>query len=169
MSAGCVEGAAAEAVHAARKGHYRELIHFGVSDERAADVGLTCGGAIDVLIEPDVPAEVLGAATEPGLAIATPLPVGRQAPGVVRVFLVAWNPSGSLGDPAADAELADLARAALRDGVSRIPSSLADIFLDVLVPTRLVIVGAGEIAVSLVRLAHAIGFHTTSSTRGPPS
>ena len=164
VSAGCVEGAAAEAVHAARKGHYRELIHFGVSDERAADVGLTCGGAIDVLIEPDVPAEVLDAAPEPrGVAIATPLPVGREAPDVVRVRLVADGlRSGSLGNAAADAELADAARDALRAGVSRVVRIQSrDVYLDVLVASRLVIVGAVEMAVSLVRLAHAMGFHTT--------
>jgi xanthine/CO dehydrogenase XdhC/CoxF family maturation factor len=37
-------------------GGYREIIHFGVSNERAAEVGLSCGGEIDVLVEPEVPA-----------------------------------------------------------------------------------------------------------------
>ncbi len=43
VSAGCVEGAAAQAILAARRGGYREVIHFGVSNERAAAVGLSCG------------------------------------------------------------------------------------------------------------------------------
>ena len=45
VSAGCVEGAAAEAVRAARQGHYRELVHYGVSDERAAAVGIAGSAA----------------------------------------------------------------------------------------------------------------------------
>jgi xanthine dehydrogenase accessory factor len=163
VSAGCVEGAAAEVVHAARRGHYRELVHYGVSDERAGEVGLTCGGEIDILEEPDVLADVLSAATEDrALAIATPLPVGREAPDVDRVHLDERGiRAGSLGDGAADAELADLARDALRAGVSRtIRIGSRDVYVDVIAPTRLVIVGAGEIAVYLVRLAHAIGLRT---------
>ncbi len=163
LSAGCVESAAAEAVHAARHGRYRELIHYGVSDERAAEVGLTCGGEIDVLVEPDVPADVISAAAnEQALAVATPLPVGREAPEVGRVLLDEKGiRSGSLGDAAADADLVDLARDALRAGVSRtIRVGTRDVYVDVVAAARLVIVGAGEIAVYLVRLAHAIGFHT---------
>jgi len=162
VSAGCVEGAAAEAVHAARRGRYREVVHYGVSDERAAEVGLTCGGEIDVLVEPDVPAEVLSAAAGGrALAIASPLPVGREAPEVGRV-LVDENGirSGTLGDATADAELVDLARDALRAGVSRtLRVGARDVYLEVVAADRLVIVGAGEIAVYLVRLAHAVGFH----------
>ena len=163
VSAGCVEGAAAEAVRAARQGHYRELVHYGVSDERAAAVGLTCGGEIDVLVEPDVPAEVIkAAANDRALAVATPLPVGREASEAGRVLLDARGiRSGSLGDAAADADLVDLARDALRAGVSRtIRIGTRDLYVDVVAAARLVIVGAGEIAVYLVRLAHAIGFHT---------
>ncbi len=163
VSAGCIDGAAIEAVLAARRGHYREVVRYGVSDERAAEVGLACGGIIDVLIEPDVPPEALDAARESqAVAIATPLPAGREAPDVRRVILDgAGIRSGSLGDPAADAELCGLARAALRDGSSRtVRIGPREVYLEVLVATRLVIVGAGEIAVQLVRLAHAFGFHT---------
>ncbi len=69
--------------------------------------------------------------------------------------------SGSLGDVAADAELADLARDALRAGASRIVRAGGrDVFLEMLAAARLIIAGAGEIAVYLVRLAHAIGLQT---------
>ena len=147
-------------IRAARQGHYRELVHYGVSDERAAAVGLTCGGEIDVLVEPDVPAEVINAAAnDRALAVATPLPVGREASEAGRVLLDARGiRSGSLGDAAADADLVDLARDALRAGVSRtIRIGTRDLYVDVVAAARLVIVGAGEIAVYLVRLAHAIG------------
>jgi xanthine dehydrogenase accessory factor len=163
VSAGCVEGAAAEAVQAARRGGYRELVRYGVTDERAAEVGLTCGGEIEVLVEPVLPDAVLDAAGEGrALLIATPLPAGRQAASVERVVLdaggIRW---GSLGDPAADAELAGLARDALGAGASRIVRAGGrEVFLEVLAAARLVIAGAGEIAVYLVRLAHAIGLQT---------
>lgn len=163
VSAGCIEGAAIEAVLAARRGHYHEVVRYGVSDERAAEVGLACGGIIDVLIEPDAPPEVLDAARErEAVAIATPLPDGRETPDVRRVILDgAGIRSGTLGDPAAEAELCGLARAALRDGGSRtVRIGPHEIYLEVFVATRLVIVGAGEIAVHLVRLAHAFGLHT---------
>lgn len=164
VSAGCVEGAAAEAIVAARKGHYRELVRYGVSDERAAEVGLACGGVIDVLIEPDVPSEAVSAVTEArAVAIATPLPVGRDAAEAGRVCLDGTGiTSGSLGDPAADEQLAKLALATLHDGASRtVQIGPRDVYIDVVVaPALLVIVGAGEIAVHLVRLAHAFGFRT---------
>ena len=163
VSAGCVEGAAAEAVHAARRGRYREVVHFGVSDERAAEVGLTCGGEIDVLVEPDAPADVLGAAAGGrALVIASPLPVGREAPEVGRVLLDEKGiRSGTLGDATADAELVGLARDALRAGVSRtLRVGPRDVYFEVVAANRLVIVGAGEIAAYLVRLAHVVGFHT---------
>ena len=164
VSAGCVEGAAADAVLAARRGRYREIVRYGVSDERAAAVGLACGGILDVLIEPDVPEEALAAAGgDRGAAIATPLPTGRDAPEVERLVLDgAGIRSGSLGDPAADARLTELARTALREGRScTVQVGACEIYVDAFAPPmRLVVVGAGEIAVSLVRLAHALGFRT---------
>lgn len=164
VSAGCVEGAAAEAVLAARRGRYREVVRYGVSDARATDVGLACGGNLDVLIEPDVPAEVLAAAAGDGdMAIATPLPTGREAPDVERLILdVTGIRSGSLGDSAADATLANLARTALREDVCRtVRVGAFDVYIEVFsAPIRLVVVGAGEIAVHLVRLAHAFGLRT---------
>ena len=110
-----------------------------------------------------MPAEVIkAAANDRALAVATPLPVGREASEAARVLLDARGiRSGSLGDAAADADLVDLARDALRAGVSRtIRIGTRDLYVDVVAAARLVIVGAGEIAVYLVRLAHAIGFHT---------
>ena len=51
VSGGCIEGAvAAEAREAIRDGKVRTL-SFGVSNERAWEVGLACGGQIDVFVE----------------------------------------------------------------------------------------------------------------------
>ena len=52
VSGGCVEGAAAEEIAKARTDGHRRVIRYGISDEQAWDVGLACGGTIDVLVEP---------------------------------------------------------------------------------------------------------------------
>ncbi len=51
VSGGCVEGAVIEeALHVIRTGEPK-LVSFGIADEIAWDVGLSCGGAIQVFLE----------------------------------------------------------------------------------------------------------------------
>ncbi|MGH9379062.1 MAG: XdhC family protein [Thermoanaerobaculia bacterium] len=52
VSGGCVEGAVIEAAGEVLAGGEPRLLHFGVSDEEAWAVGLSCGGEIDVFVEP---------------------------------------------------------------------------------------------------------------------
>lgn len=52
VSGGCIEGAVFEACQAALATGEARLLHFGVADETAWEVGLACGGAIDVFVEP---------------------------------------------------------------------------------------------------------------------
>src|SRR6266446_9397387 len=54
VSGGCVEGAAAEEIEHARATGRARVIRYGISDEQAWDVGLACGGTIDVLVQPEV-------------------------------------------------------------------------------------------------------------------
>lgn len=52
VSGGCVEGAVFElALEVLETGRPR-LVRYGISDEQAWDVGLSCGGTIDVFVEP---------------------------------------------------------------------------------------------------------------------
>ena len=51
VSGGCVEGAVVEVAEQVLSGGEPRLLHFGIADEEAWDVGLPCGGEIDVWVE----------------------------------------------------------------------------------------------------------------------
>ena len=52
VSGGCIEGAVADAAKQAMASGAPLLLDFGVSDERAWEVGLSCGGKVKVFVEP---------------------------------------------------------------------------------------------------------------------
>jgi len=51
VSGGCVEGAVVEVAEEVIRGGAPRLLHFGIADSEAWDVGLPCGGEIDVWVE----------------------------------------------------------------------------------------------------------------------
>jgi xanthine dehydrogenase accessory factor len=51
VSGGCVEGAVVEQARRVLAGEGPKLLHFGIADADAWDVGLPCGGEIDVWVE----------------------------------------------------------------------------------------------------------------------
>jgi len=51
VSGGCVEGAVVEVAEEVLRGGEPRLLHFGIADSDAWDVGLPCGGEIDVYVE----------------------------------------------------------------------------------------------------------------------
>ena len=51
VSGGCVEGAVVEVAEEVIRGGTPRLLHFGIADSEAWDVGLPCGGEIDVWVE----------------------------------------------------------------------------------------------------------------------
>lgn len=155
VSGGCVEGAAAEQVLAAIGDGRSRAIRYGVSDELAWSVGLACGGTIDVLVQPSVPEVVLTAARAQsadaaaglGTTVAVELPLDTPAP-------------PGAGVAATSDDLEQLRSAALAAGRSR-TVELGDrsVFIEAFPGRpRLVIVGATEIARSLVGLAGALGY-----------
>ncbi len=86
VSGGCVEGATAEHLAEAGASGLERVVRFGISDAQAWDVGLACGGVIDVLVQPRIPDAVLAAANaaiaasaadrRAGRAVITTLPAG---------------------------------------------------------------------------------------------
>jgi xanthine dehydrogenase accessory factor len=181
VSGGCVEGAAAEEILAARKTGRERVIRYGISDEQAWDVGLACGGTIDVLVSPGIPPAAELAARETregrgdGRVIVTPLPTdappplfGAHGPGqgsepaVPLVLHDDGRLDGTLGDAVADARLVEAGREALAKGVSQtVVIGGRQLFLEAYpVRPRLVVVGAVEVARTLVRLAKELGYET---------
>jgi xanthine dehydrogenase accessory factor len=182
VSGGCVEGAAFEEIQQARATGRSRVVRYGITDEQAWDVGLACGGTIDVLIEPAVreAAEVAaraaaGAGATGSRAVVTPLPadspgpeIGPRAPGEGEPpapVLVVWEDGrldGSLGNPSLDAELVRLTLESLASGTSRtVELAGRSLFIEAF-PTqpRLIVVGAGQVAIPLVAIAHALGYET---------
>jgi xanthine dehydrogenase accessory factor len=51
VSGGCVEGAVVVVAEDVLKGGEPRLLHFGIADSEAWDVGLPCGGEIEVFVE----------------------------------------------------------------------------------------------------------------------
>lgn len=177
VSGGCVEGAAYEEIERARRDGVSRVIRYGISDEQAWDVGLACGGTIDVLVEPVVRPEVVAAGADlgRGRAVITTLPAdspgpafGPHEPGAGEpggpTIVVADDGSleGSLGDPALDAELVRLSLAALASGTSRtVELGGRSLFIEAYpVRPRLVVVGAVQVAIALVAVAREIGYET---------
>jgi xanthine dehydrogenase accessory factor len=184
VSGGCVEGAAAEEIDRARATGRTRVIRYGISDEDAWDVGLACGGTIDVLVEPAVPAPVVvaasGAATRDpgaatGTAVITPLPpdsppaeFGPHEPGVGAPpeppLLVRDDGrlDGTLGSPELDAALVAIGLEALERGTSRtVELGGRQLFVEAFpVRPRLVVVGAVQAAMTLSAMARELGYET---------
>jgi xanthine dehydrogenase accessory factor len=177
VSGGCVEGAAYEEIERARRDGVSRVIRYGISDEQAWDVGLACGGTIDVLVEPTIRPEVVaaGADSSRGRAVVTLLPIdspgpafGPHEPGAgappTTPLVVADDGTltGSLGEPELDAEVVRAGLAALASGTSR-TAELAgrSLFVEAFpVRPRLVVVGAVQVAIPLVAMARELGYET---------
>ena len=183
MSGGCVEGAAAEEIEHARATGNARVIRYGISDEQAWDVGLACGGTIDVLVEPAVPAAAVAAAhrlagcrrARRGRRHAAPRPT-RRRPSSVRTSrgrghrpsrrssstrTAGWRARSAIA--ALDASARRAARSRRCGAAMSRTVELGDrsLFVEVFpVRPRLVVVGAVEVARSLVRLARELGFET---------
>ena len=181
VSGGCVEAAAAAEIARALRDGRQRVVRYGISDEQAWGVGLACGGTVDILVQPGVPAAAAEAARETargrsgGRAVVTVLPadappptLGGYTPGPVEppapVLVVHGDGrlDGTLGDAAADAELVGTALDLLAHGVSRtVGLAGLQLFVESYPPRpRLVVVGAVEVARTLVRLAGELGYET---------
>jgi xanthine dehydrogenase accessory factor len=143
VSGGCLEGEVFEQAQAVLKGKPPQLFHYGVSDDLAWTVGLSCGGEVDVLVEPlsDVHRRLIGA-----LEAETPVVLETgvaDAPGA-RELLTAANPDAG--------QLLESENPVRRDGVFLEPFPR---------PHELYIFGGSHVAIPLTQLATALGFRVT--------
>ena len=147
VSGGCVEGAVImEAVDAMQDGTCR-ILSFGVSDDTAFEVGLACGGQIEVMVEP------VGIGQGPSVEELSELVEARAArrPVLWEVNTETWERQLLPRDPADDE----------RETLFRTDKSAreGDLFRGVHnPPLRLVIVGAVHIAQPLVQMARLTGY-----------
>ena len=170
---GCVDAQVVEAGDdlIARGG--RRLLGISLDDDEAWEIGLTCGGTVEVAIErvaPSDAADPLVAAyaavraaldADRAAVVATPLDGARAA----LVLDERGDVSGSLGDPALDAAAkamaADVLTRGSRADTVATPAGARRLFFDRFAPpTTLVIVGAGQIAMSLTAFARELDMHT---------
>ena len=167
VSGGCVETAAAEEIRAAIASGNPKKVGWGVTHERAWEMGLSCGGTIEVFIEPVVRPELLQAARATQNTVLATV-IGGPAPLGTGVLAEEGGDTRILGAvPAGLTEgLTRAAQAALPRLTSRVetiesPAGPVDVFLEVFPrkPTLLVF-GGVHIATALVRMAKPLGYHT---------
>jgi xanthine dehydrogenase accessory factor len=155
VSGGCVEGAVVEIAEQVMGGAGPQLVHFGIADSEAWDVGLPCGGEIDVWVQLYEPGRFEQVAREGGRAAEVTLLEGAQ-PGAKLLVEADGARSGSLGAPELDDEAVRLATELIWTDTSERREHL---FIDVVAPSpRLILFGAVDIAAPLCTLARASGW-----------
>jgi xanthine dehydrogenase accessory factor len=182
VSGGCVEGAVYELASEVMNSGTPALQRYGIGDEDAFAVGLTCGGILDVFVEP-VSQKTFPQLADIAEAIATQHPIAvatvithpdRSWPGR-RLLVDLEGSAGSLGSERADAAVADDARGLLLAGRTAVLSygpdgervdETDDRAMEVFVasyapPPRMVIIGAIDFAAALARQATFLGYHVT--------
>ncbi len=172
---GCVDARVIEASDAALRSNRPTLLTVELGDEDAQEMGLTCAGAVDVLVEPlrlDDPRDPVAllygrvrahAAAGGRAVLITPLRPG----GGKLAMLDDGRLLGELTLPDPEYIMRE-GRALLRRGTPRtldLPIGQGDverIYFEVHAPPlNLVVFGAGHVAQALVRLARGLGMRTT--------
>jgi xanthine dehydrogenase accessory factor len=166
VSGGCVEGAVYEAGVEALKTGQARLLHFGVADETAWEVGLACGGSIDVFVQPLTGDHYrqARAALEAGGEFATATLVKCPPEQLGKALLldadgVRWT-NMSTDVSAAAAELAHAALAAGKSQRGAVGEGV-EVFVEVVLPPpTLIAVGGVHITIALAALAKTLGYRT---------
>jgi xanthine dehydrogenase accessory factor len=146
------------------------LLEMNLGDEDAWEIGLTCGGTIEVLLEPvalDRPDDATARLYERIRAHAAQGGHGALVtrldgePGKLLV-LDTGTSEGSLGDGFLDERFAAEAREMIRTGRSgTLFLEGVRAFVEVLAPPALLlVVGAGHVAMPLTALARVLGYRT---------
>ncbi|GAA2638675.1 XdhC family protein [Dactylosporangium fulvum] len=177
VSGGCVEGAVYELSQEVVETGQPVVQRYGVSDDDAFAVGLTCGGIIELLIEkvtvqsfPELEAVARSIEARDPVAVVSVVEgpddrIGRR--------LVVWSSSvsGSLGSPRLDAAATDDARGLLAAGRTdtlhygpdgeRRGEGLTLFVASYAPPARMLVFGAIDFAAAVARIGTFLGYHVT--------
>ncbi|WP_199179292.1 XdhC family protein [Mycolicibacterium goodii] len=182
VSGGCVEGAVYDLATEVVATGTPVLQRYGVSDDDAFQVGLTCGGILDVFVEPvsqktfpELSAINDDIEAHRPVAVATviahpdPHRVGRRL--VVHADRGAGSVAGSLGSPRADAAVTDDARGLLAAGRSEVLTYGPDgqrrgegmeVFVASYAPRpRMLVFGAIDFAAAVAQQGVFLGYRVT--------
>ena len=170
VSGGCVESDVFERAMLVLDSRKPEVVNYGIADELGFEVGLSCGGSIDVLIEPlvfDDEWDALRRCVERQQPVAyavglAPAPlIGRKLTRPIE-----GQPVGSIS-PSLDSQIAEEGDQLLQTGGTKVVTlpwqgEEAQVFVEVFRPSpSLLIVGATHTAISLCRLATEVGLQVT--------
>jgi xanthine dehydrogenase accessory factor len=176
VSGGCVEGAVYELAQEVMASGEPVLQRYGVSDDDAFAVGLTCGGIIDVFVEPvdsttfpELPDVVAAVRAHEPVAVATVV----GGPGEIGAHLVVWpdRAAGGLGTPRLDDAVADDVRGMLDHGATGLLHIGPDgerrqdeltVFVQSFAPApRMLVFGAIDFAAAVARVGKFLGYRVT--------
>ena len=170
VSGGCVENAVMEQAMQVLDSGEPEIVNFGISDEQGFEVGLSCGGTIEVLIEP-FPREPIWDSVQDAVTAARPaaLAIGLEPVELRGCKLAVLEDAATAGSihSELDDEIVAAAKRLLPTGGSRsltLPwrQMQARVFIESFPPPfQLYIVGATHAAIHLCRMASQVGFRVT--------
>jgi len=170
VSGGCVETAVVEEARGVLESGRPKLLEYGVTNDNAWEVGLACGGTVQVWVDRVDDLDGLGHAAPspkrgPTRLVFTDLDSGERQELVVHSG-GNGNVSVTIPSPGPDwpGSLRDAVMETARDALARDRSQIVEahgrrVFLHVLgSPVRVVIVGAVHIAQNLATMVRATGF-----------
>jgi xanthine dehydrogenase accessory factor len=160
VSGGCVESAVVEEAMTVMQSGAPTIARYGINRNMMWDVGLSCGGAIDVFIEPlEKPLPVnAGKAFSMCTIVRGPQGIGKK---------IVVDADGTVHGDLAIADAQALAIASARElidaGQSKtVAAGEYQIFIDASIPDpQAVLVGAVHISVALCQMAAQVGFAVT--------
>jgi len=169
VSSGCVEGDLYEHIRQVLSGAEPRVQHYGITDEMAMEVGLSCGGEIHVLVEEFDADAAVWAELEDALEADEPVVLVQGLSDEVRgramLLGIDGSRTGGLGSGSLDRAAAEAASELLDGGGAReieLEEAGATVFAEAyLPPDRLVIVGASPVARELCHLAARLDYAVT--------
>jgi xanthine dehydrogenase accessory factor len=161
VSGGCVETTVYEEMMDVLEGGRARILHFGITDDMIWDVGLACGGTIDVLVQEldDALVDALVQRLESGEACALVSTASGDALGHTSLVTADGLALGS-SSPQVVATAQEMLQSRAEFGLTHeVPSHEAVFIEPFLAPPVLIIVGGVHTAIPLTRFAKELDFH----------